>query len=928
VGFDSEPDGVVPRASWSAEPVDLRLLGRHRECRALDGLVAGVRAGQSGVLALRGEAGIGKSALLDHVAEQASGCRVARLAGVESESELAFAGLHRLCAPLLDHLDRLPGPQRQALAIVFGIVTGPPPDRFLIALAVLSLLADAAEDTPLVCLVDDAQWLDQASARTLGFVARRLQAYPIAVVFALRGAAAEQTLTEQTLTGLPELVVEALGDADAHLLLASVLPVPVDDRVRSRMVAEARGNPLALRELPRGLASGELSFGFGTAGPAPLPGRIEQGYVRLIAALPEATRRLLLIAALEPDGDATLLWRAARRLGLPPDAIGAATSAGLIEISSHVRFRHRLVRSAACRAAADRVQEAHRVLADLTDPGRDPDRRAWHRAHAAAGPDDAVAAELERSADRARSRGGVGATAAFLARAAQLTTDPARIAQLALAAARARHEAGAFDAALALLAVAQAGPLRSVQQAQLDLVRARVTSGREAPGLLVDAARRLAPLDPDAARDTYLEAFGAAFSTARLAPGTGTAGVARAARAAPRPRRPRATDLVLNGWVTVLIDGCRTGVPLLRKAVAAFCREAGAQPLHVLPLASAAAADTLDDQAWETLAIRHVLTARQIGALSELPLALHGLAMVHVLKGQLDVAAALIAESRTVAEVTGAKVWPYGAVALAAFDGRAGSGGELARTELSRLADGGQGAAVTFLHWADAVLGNARGQYQEAVAAATRAIADPDELGQRTPALVELVEAASRTGLTDVAADALRQLSVLTRAGGTDWGRGLEARCRALVSTDNAAEPCYREATQRLGRTLIRVEAARAHLLYGEWLRRRNRRVDAREQLRIAHELFTAMGTHAFAERARRELTATGLTVRKRSEENTTRLTDHESQIVRLVGNGLTNPEIGAELFISPRTVEWHLRKVFSKLGVTSRRQLTAVVRE
>ncbi|WP_433727301.1 AAA family ATPase [Actinoplanes sp. CA-051413] len=920
VGFDGEPDGVVPRTSWSAEPVDLRLLGRQRECRALDGLVAGVRAGQSGVLVLRGEAGIGRSALLDHVAEQASGCRVARLAGVESESELAIAGLHWLCSPLLDHLDRLPGPQRQALAIVFGIVSGPPPDRFLIALAVLSLLADAAADTPLVCLVDDAQWLDQASARTLGFVARRLHAYPIALVFALRGDPAEPTLT-----GLPELVVEGLGDADAQLLLASVLPVPVDDRVRGRIAAEAGGNPLALRQLPYGFASGELSFGFGTADPALLPGRIEQGYLRLIAALPEATRRLLLIAALEPDGDATVLWRAARCLGLPPDAIVAATSAGLIEISSHVRFRHPLVRSAACRAAADRVPEAHRVLADLTDPGRDPDRRAWHRAHATAGPDDAVAAELERSADRALSRGGVGAAAAFLARAAQLSTDPAAGAQLALAAAGARHEGGAFDAALALLAVAQAGPLSSIQQVQVDLVRARVISGPEAPGLFVDAARRFAPVDPQAARDTYLEAFGAAFSAARLASGTGTAGVARAARAAPRTRRPRATDLLLDGWVAVCVDGCRTGVPLLRKAVAAFCREDAAQPLHVLPLASAAAADTLDDQAWETLATRHLLTARQLGALSELPIALHGLTMVHVLKGQLDVAAALVAESRTVAEVTGAKLWPYGAVALAAFDGR---DSEPARTELSRLADGGQGAAVTVLHWAEAVLGNAHGQYQEAVVAATGAIADPDELGQRTPALVELVEAASRTGLIDVAADALRQLSALTRAGGTDWARGLEARCRALVSTDDAAESCYREATQRLGRTRIRVDAARAHLLYGEWLRRRNRRVDAREQLRIAHELFTAMGTHAFAERARRELTATGLTVRKRSEENTTRLTDHESQIVRLVGNGLTNPEIGAELFISPRTVEWHLRKVFSKLGVTSRRQLTAVVRE
>jgi DNA-binding CsgD family transcriptional regulator len=922
-GVPGDPIASTPRGA------DVHLLGRHHERRSLDDLLMTVRSDHSAVLVLRGETGIGRSTLLDHVADNAPGFRVARIAGVEAETELAFAGLHRLCAPLLDRLDRLPAPQRHALSTAFGLVTGRPADRFLIALAAFGLLADAAEAAPLVCLVDDVQWLDPASAQALGFIARRLLTESIGMVFAVRGVVAEPSLT-----GLPELLVEGLSEADAQLLLATVLPVPVDERVRDRIVAEARGNPLALRELPSGLASGELSYGRGMIGAAAPAGRIEQGYLRRIAALPAATRRLLLVAALEPVGDAMLVWQAARRLDIPAEATAAATAAGLIEITSRVRFPHPLVRSAVCRSAgADEFREAHGVLAEITDARRDPDRRTWHRAHAVPGPDDSIAAELERSLGRARARGGAGAAAAFLGRAAELSSDPVRAAGLALEAAEARHQAGSFEAALALLAVAEAGPLGSRQRAQAELVRARATSAAthasRAAGLLVAAARRLEPLDPETARDTYLEALDAGFRTARLTAGTGPADVARAARGAPRRRPPRAADLLLDGWAAVLTQGYRSGARVLQRAVAEFCRDpCGPQLLPVLPTASAAAMDLLDDRAWELLATRHLRLARELGRLGQLPPALHSRVLLHVGQGELGAAAALLAESRTVAEVTGARLWPYGAVVLAAFGGRDAGDGQLARAELNRLVAAGQGAAVTVLNWADAVLANGRGRYREAVTAATRATADPTELGQRTPALVELIEAASRDDRDDVARGALEELSVLTRASGTDWAAGLEARSRALVSGDDTAESCYREATERLGRTLMRVDCARAHLVYGEWLRRQNRRLDAREQLRIAHQLFTTTGVQAFAERARRELTATGLTVRKRTEQNTTQLTDHETQIVRLVGNGLTNPEIGAELFISPRTVEWHLRKVFGKLGVTSRRQLGVALRE
>jgi DNA-binding CsgD family transcriptional regulator len=900
-----------------------RLRGRRNECEALEGLLAGVRAGESQVLVVRGEAGVGKSALLGYLLDRASGCRITRAAGVESEMELAFAGLHQLCAPFLDRLERLPAPQRDALGTAVGLSPGEPPDRFLVGLAVLSLLAEVAEEGPLVCIIDDAHWLDRVSAQTLAFVARRLLAERIALVFAVREP------SEHELVGFGELVVRGLSDRDAGMLLDSVISGPVDEQVRDRIVAETRGNPLALLELPHGLSPAELAFGFGLPEAMPMASRIEEGFLRRLEPLPLQTRRLLLTGAVEPVGDVALLWRAAGELGIEPDAASAAEAAGLIEVGARVRFRHPLVRSAAYRAADVRdLQEVHRALAEVTDPDLDPDRRAWHRAHAAVGPDEEVAGELERSADRAQTRGGLAAAAALLEEAARLTLDPARRAQRALAAAQAKHESGAPEAALALLAMAQAGPVDELRHARVDLLRAQIVfasrRGNDAPPLLLKAGRQLEPLDLGLARETYLEAFTAAVLVGRLSRGADTAEIARAVRAAPAlSTPPRAPDLLLDGLALLVTEGRDTATPLLKQALSAFRKQdtSTVEGLRWLWLAGRVAQDLWDDESWEVLCTQHVRLARQVGALTVLPISLRSRIFVHTFWGELDDGAALIGEVQSVNEATGTQLAPYGAAALAALRGHEAEATELIHATIDDVAIRGEGMGLGISHFTAALLYNGLGRYAEALAAAESAC-EFDDLGVLAWALSELIEAAARSGKREIATAAFQRLSQSTRAGATDWALGVEARGRALVSEDSAAEPLYREAIDRLGRTRVRVDLARAHLLYGEWLRRAGRRVDAREQLRPAHEMFSRFGAEGFAERARRELLATGETVRKRTVETRDELTAQEAQIARLAADGRTNPEIGAELFISPRTVEWHLRKVFTKLEISSRKAL------
>ncbi len=896
---------------------------RTSERDALDRLLERARGGHSAVLVVRGEAGVGKTALVRYAARRAAGFRLAEVVGVEAERELPFAGLHQLCAPLLDRRDALPAHQRDALGVALGLAAGGAPDRFLVALAALGLLSAAAEQAPLLCLVDDVQWLDGATRQVLGFVARRLLAEPVAVVFGVRDPSPEPELA-----GLPELRLEGLGDEDARALLAGVVPGPLDEHVRDRIVAETRGNPLALLELPRGLSAADLGGGFALPGGGTLPRQVEDAYVRRCAALPEGTRRLVLLAAADPVGDATLLWRAARMLGVDPAAAAPAAEEGLLEVGGRVRFRHPLVRSAVYRAASDADRRAvHAALEAATDPEADPDRRAWHRAHATTAPDDDVARELVERAAHAQARGGVAATAAFLECACGLTGDPALQASRALAAARAKFAAGDAAAAESLLATAGAGPLDELARAEVEHLRGRIAfdlrRGRDAPRKLLSAARRLETLDADLARETYLEALVAAVYAARLA--GDVAEVAAAAREAPLGPGPApARQLLLTGLATRLTEGSVAAAPALTEALRAHRAEERPQDWSSVPYVLAAQ-DLWDGDAWLEIASRQAEQARATGTLSVLPYALDYLAGHRLHAGELSAVDGLLAEAEGLAPGTRAETLPYIPLQLAAWRGEAATVAQLARTMTTEALARGEGCALAVTEYAAAVLHNGLAEYERALGCAQRACAD-DEVATSSWALPELVEAAVRAGRREVAAAAADRLAARARASGTAWARGTAAGALALVAEGAAAEDLHREAVGELEQAGMAAHLARARLGYGEWLRRAGRRHQARDQLRGAHEAFEAMGAHGFAERARHELLATGEKVRRRRDDTRTDLTPQELHIARLARDGRTNPEIGATLFLSARTVEWHLRKVFDKLGITSRRGLQAAL--
>jgi len=895
------------------------LLGRAEECAVVDGVLSQARAGVSGVLLVAGEPGVGKSALLEYAAESASalGFQVVRASGVEPEMELAFAGLQQLCAPLLDGMAQLPGPQRAAIETAFGVSAGVPPDPFFVGLGVLGLLAEAAAARPLLCVVDDVQWLDRASARALGFAARRLQADAVAVLLAgrepgeLAGA-----------TGLAEVRLAGLADADARALLASVLPQWVDQKVIDRIVAETAGNPLALLELPRGMTPAELAGGPGFGGTAGLPGRIEDSFRRRLDLLPEPTRRLVLLAAADPAGDAALLWRACALAGIDPGAAGPAQDAGLVQVGARVRFFHPLVRSAVFRAAsAQERRTAHGVLAAATDAAADPGQRAWHRAQAAPGPDEQVAAELADSAERARARGGVAAAAAFLDRAAALTLDPPRRSARALAAAQAWHQAGGHDRAAELVEVAETGPLDELGRAQAERLRAQITfvrtDGRDGTMQLLRAAQRLDPLDRDLARAAYVDAMRAAYLSGD------TLETGRRLRALPLSQPPDATGLLLHGYGLLVTEGFPHGLDVVAQAIDAFVSApvTGDENIRALEAAAGAARALQDDIGFDILTTRSVALVRQAGALSLLPAALDYRALYCVDAGELAGAAAALDEAEAIRQATGTEPGfggDSGLLAALREEERAATG----HIEQLRRQPGigGVSRRAAMLEHALAVLYNGLARYPEALAAAQRS-------GERHPggggqALAELVEAAVRCHQPEAAQTALEALCAYTRLGGTDWGLGLEARSRALLAEGTAAEELYREAIGRLGRTRMRLPLARAHLLYGEWLRRERRRTDARAELRTAHDLFEAMDARSFAGRARQELTATGATAHSRRNATLDELTPQEARIASLAGEGLSNPEIAARLYISKGTVDYHLNKVFRKLGIRSRAQL------
>jgi DNA-binding CsgD family transcriptional regulator len=887
------------------------LYGRANECAVLDDLVSAIRRGESRSLVLRGEAGTGKTALLEYLTDSASDLTILRAVGVESEMELAFAGLHQLCAPLLDQIETLPAPQRDALQVVFGLNAGPPPDRFLVGLGVLSLLSEVGEERPLLCVVDDAQWLDQASAQTLAFVTRRLLAEPVGVVFAARDPG-------QELEHVSELEVHGLRNGDARVLLSSVVRFKLDERVRDRIIAETRGNPLALLELPRRLTATQLAGGFGLLEAQALPRRIEESFVSRLEALPDDARLLLLVAAAEPVGDPLLLTRAAERLGIGPAAADGVTDQDLLTIGERVMFRHPLVRSGVYRSAtAGERRAAHSALAESTDEESDPDRRAWHLAAAAEGPDEEVAVELERSAGRAQARGGLAAAAAFLERAVALTQDPERRAERALAAAQASFQAGAFDAALGLVAMAEDGPLDEFQRARAELVRGQVafaSFSTEAAAVLLKAARRLEPLDAELARETYLMAWG---SAAHVAGGGPLLEICRAIRALPPPPgTPRPLHLLLDGLALLTTEGSAAATPTLQRAAKALAGIPVEDVLRWGWVGPAASAAVWDFEGLLATSARQVQLVRDAGALAALPWHLSVLGLVRIWMGDFAGAASLVAESDSVAAATGSDYAPYTALRLRALQGKPEASAAIASAIEQSAAEG---MAAPWAHLAAAELYNGLARYEKAASAARQAAASTFDPWNSLWALPELVEAAARAGDTELARHALGRLAETTQPSGTDLALGIEARCRALLSEGKTADGLYREAIDRLGRGPLRTELARAHLLYGEWLRREHRRVDAREQLRLAHDAFASMGAEAFAERARRELRATGEKLRKRRDETRDELTPQEEQIARLARDGLTNPEIAAQLFLSPRTVEYHLHKVFSKLGINSR---------
>ena len=796
------------------------LRGRSSECSVLDALIADIRLGESRSLVLHGEPGIGKTALLEYLIAAASDLTVVVAAGVESEMELAYSGLHQLCGTILDRLEKLPAPQRLALEIVFGLSAGVAPNRFLVALGVLSLLSEVSEECPVLCVVDDAQWLDQSSGLTLAFVARRLLAESVGLVFAVRERGDQ-------LGNLPSLNVRGLRNGDARALLSSAVQFRLDDQVCDRIVAETRGNPLALLELPQGVSATELA-GFGTGSVSALSNGIEESFRRRLAALPEETRRLLVIAAADPLGEPTIVWRAAAQLGITLEAGAPAQEAGLCEFGARVKFRHPLVRAAAYTAApSDERRRAHAAIAAVTDSDVDPDRRAWHRALASAGPDDAVADELEQSAARARLRGGQAAAAAFLERSVALTLDPKFRAERALAAAEAKYLAGSTDDALRLAGVAAGGPLDESQLVRVDVLRGRVATTqrhpRDALPLLLGAARRLELFDRREARNTYRDAFIAAMWAGRLGGATRLSEVAAAIRsAAPSTEPPSVSDELLDAAALLIDAGWATGAGALQRAIAAFrvVPLSGEFELPWLFLAGYLSIWVWDEETLDALSGRALARVRDEGVLALLPSIAAGRNAWDLLTGDLSAASAHVLEQDTIHEAIGGERSPQSRIALAAFRGREAEVAQLDEATTRDAVARGQGMWMAVMNWSAAVLYNGLGRYDKALEAAQLGAAYPPDVHVSSWSLSELVEAAARCGRPEAATDALTRLAEMAAACGTDWVIGVEARARALVADPDDADELYRTAIERLGRTRLAFELARAHLLYGEWLRR------------------------------------------------------------------------------------------------------------
>ncbi len=907
------------------------LVGRTKEVGALEDVLSAVRGGLSGVLVLHGEVGVGKTALLDWAAGTAADMRVVRVSAAESEADLGFAGLHQLLAPLLDGLDRLPGPQRTALELAFGRSEGPPPDRFLVGLAALTLLTDAAATRPVLCVVDNGQWLDSESAEVLGFVARRLLADQVGMLFAVR----EGERRAVKLNGLPELPVTALAERAAREVLAEAAGGQVDARVSERIVAETAGNPLGLVEFGRELTVEERSGTVPLTGPLRFGGRLEKLYLSRVQALPADIQTLLLVVAADQLGDPAKAWRAAGWLGIDHEAADLSAVERLVTLAPGLQFRHPLMRSIVYYGAPVVARwRVHEALAAASDPEQDPDRRAWHLAQAAPGPDEAVAGELERSAGRARGRGGWASSAAFLERSAELTpAADARVGRL-VAAAEARLVAGETSAARALLD-------RAVPVSPDPVVRARArrlegailfAAGKPAAAgtALLAAARTIGPSDARLARDVLLEALAAQLWGGQ---DTGTGDIPRVLRSVPRAPQSPATagDLLLDGFAAVAEGRLGPGAGLLRQAVVAVTDGQpvpGDAPQRFLAF-RLAATELYDDSAWRELADGWVARTRDRGALAATVVGLGFQALSQLAEGRFSASESTITEARTLAEAMRNQTHLDGLAAaeleLLACRGDQASARLLA-DRLSLVMTGrGHGLGIQQVHKALATLELGLGHYEQALRHARAAVSDGPLLKyQSGPEL--LIEAAVRSGDRVAAAVALTAVAPWWQACGTSWSQGLLARCQALLADDDHAEDAYRLSVEHLQHCQVTPELARSHLLYGEWLRRRRRRRGAREQLRAGYELFVTLGMAAFAERAGAELRAAGEHAAVRPVGTPDALTPQEAQVARLAAEGATNREIASRLFVSASTVDYHLRKVFRNLGVTRRAQLTSAL--
>ena len=893
----------------------------------MDAALDAARTGMSGTLVIRGEPGVGKTSVLDYAAGAAD-FTVIRAAGVESEQDVGFAAIHRLVLPLLSGSDRIPPPQRRALETVLGRVDGDPPDRFLVGLAVLTLLSGAAEARPLLCLVDDAQWIDGESADLLAFVARRLYAENTVLMVTIR----DQDVDRDPFAGLPYIRLKGLDSVHARKLLNSTTDAPIDPLTLDRIVAETGGNPLALIELGRDLSSRTEAEALLPGEPLPLGRRLEEHFVRQVQSLPAPVQRFLLIAAAEPNNP-YLTWNAAKALGVPSAAAEHARGARLLNLGQALTFRHPLIRAAVYGAASPTERRRiHSVLADLADPS-EPDARASHRAAAAVAPDESVAAELDRAADRAQSRGGWAARYAFLARAAELTPGGSRRSKRLIAAAEAALVSGLTSKAEALLEKARTGLTDPLEMARANRIEAgllALSNPGKAPRILLAAAERLRSLDRVAALDAFVEALQACLVSCQLTVGTTAETVGRAALAAPRPKTVTPlTDAILTGFATRFSVGYCEAVPALQRAVDMLCAE-GTPPAGLTRwaiLGTDAAVDLWDADGYRRLIRRLEQAERERGALDSLRITLG--CMGHDLMWAGDFAAAEVAHSEAteIAVALGgdAASWEALKIELLAWQGRDEDVRFVASLCISDLTEQrGSGVVFNLARVALVILDLAEGRYEDALANAQAVVRD-DSCPHGSQVLPLAVEAAVRSGDTTSAVEILARLRERATASGTDWGLGLLSQAEALAGGGDP-EPHYLRAVELLGHTYVKTDLARTHLLYGEWLRRENRRNDAREQLRIAFDLFDRMGAMAFGERARAELLAIGGRTKRRTEDATRQLTAQENQIASLAALGETNQEIAQKLFLSTSTVDYHLRKVFRKLSVTSRRNLAAAL--